>query len=98
MEKEKTTDNLQTKLLEQIESPSDLKKLSVESLPCLAEEVREKIIETVSQTGGHVSPYLGVVELTIFRGGHYRHRPALVMQLHARCSRSWASSGIQVGQ
>ena len=65
MEKETTTDTLQSKLLEQIESPADLKKLPVESLPRLAQEIREKIIDTVSKTGGHLSPNLGVVELTI---------------------------------
>ncbi|HPD60642.1 MAG TPA: 1-deoxy-D-xylulose-5-phosphate synthase N-terminal domain-containing protein, partial [Thermodesulfobacteriota bacterium] len=65
MEKETTTDHLHTKLLEQIESPADLKKLPPESLPRLAQEIREKIIDTVSETGGHLSPNLGVVELTI---------------------------------
>jgi 1-deoxy-D-xylulose-5-phosphate synthase len=65
MEKETTADTLQNKLLEQIESPADLKKLPPESLPRLAQEIREKIIDTVSKTGGHLSPNLGVVELTI---------------------------------
>ena len=65
MKTETTIDNLQAKLLEQIESPADLKKLPVESLPRLAQEIREKLITTVSQTGGHLSPNLGVVELTI---------------------------------
>ncbi|WAC08454.1 MAG: 1-deoxy-D-xylulose-5-phosphate synthase [Thermodesulfobacteriota bacterium] len=65
MEKQPTPDNLQGPLLEQIESPADLKKLPAESLPRLAQEIREKIIDTVSKTGGHLSPNLGVVELTI---------------------------------
>ena len=65
MEKETKPAALQSKLLEQIESPADLKKLPVESLPRLAQEIREKIIDTVSKTGGHLSPNLGVVELTI---------------------------------
>jgi 1-deoxy-D-xylulose-5-phosphate synthase len=52
-------------LLEQIESPSHLRKLSRESLKGLAAELRSRLIETVSQTGGHFSSNLGTVELTI---------------------------------
>ncbi|VVB68137.1 1-deoxy-D-xylulose-5-phosphate synthase [Candidatus Norongarragalina meridionalis] len=52
-------------LLENIDSPSDLKRLSIAELPKLAEEIRETIIKTVSVTGGHLAPNLGVVELTI---------------------------------
>ena len=52
-------------LLDRIESPADLKKLSQYDLGKLAEEIRTKIIETVSKTGGHLAPCLGVVELTI---------------------------------
>jgi len=53
------------RLLETISSPSDLKGFSVEELTQLAVEVREEIIETVSKTGGHLAPNLGVVELTL---------------------------------
>ena len=52
-------------LLEQIQSPSHLRKLSRDSLPGLASELRQRLIETVSQTGGHFSSNLGTVELTI---------------------------------
>lgn len=52
-------------LLEQIDSPDDLRKLSISELPPLAEEIRAKIIETISHTGGHLAPCLGVVELTL---------------------------------
>jgi 1-deoxy-D-xylulose-5-phosphate synthase len=52
-------------ILSKIESPADLKKLSVDELNRLAADVRAKIIETVSKTGGHLAPNLGVVELTI---------------------------------
>jgi 1-deoxy-D-xylulose-5-phosphate synthase len=52
-------------LLAQINSPADLKGLSLHDLEVLAGEIREKIIETVSKTGGHLAPNLGVVELTI---------------------------------
>lgn len=53
------------RLLETINSPADLKKLAVEQLPRLAQEIRELIIHTVACTGGHLAPNLGVVELTI---------------------------------
>ncbi len=52
-------------LLEWIQSPSHLRKLSRESLPDLAHQLRERLIQTVSQTGGHFSSNLGTVELTI---------------------------------
>ena len=51
--------------LEQINSPEDLKKISIENLKELAEEIREKIITVVSKNGGHLAPSLGVVELTL---------------------------------
>src|SRR5210317_1155025 len=53
------------RLLDKIHDPADLKLLSPEQLPQLAEEIREEIIKTVSQTGGHLASSLGVVELTI---------------------------------
>ena len=51
--------------LKNIYSPADLKKLKIKELGELAHEIRKKIIETVSQTGGHLAPSLGVVELSI---------------------------------
>lgn len=53
------------KLLDKINSPEDLKKLPLDSLPKLAEELREFIIEAVSKTGGHLASNLGTIELTI---------------------------------
>ncbi len=53
------------RLLDTINSPADLKKVAVEQLPQLAQEIRELIISTVACTGGHLAPNLGVVELTI---------------------------------
>lgn len=53
------------KLLPTIHSPADLKKLHVDQLPQLAQEVREAICNQVSKSGGHLAPNLGVVELTI---------------------------------
>ena len=52
-------------LLEQIDSPDALKKLSVRQLEDLAGELRRFIIESVSKTGGHLASNLGVVELTL---------------------------------
>jgi 1-deoxy-D-xylulose-5-phosphate synthase len=62
------SDSSETKaprLLEGIRSPADIKALREEDLPQLAQEVRDKLIEVLSQTGGHLGPNLGVVELTI---------------------------------
>ncbi len=53
------------RLLEKIDSPADLKGLSMDELERLAYEIRQEIIETVSKTGGHLAPNLGVVELAI---------------------------------
>ncbi len=53
------------KYLDQINSPQDLKRMKRSDLPKLAREIRKAIIETVSRTGGHLAPSLGVVELTI---------------------------------
>src|SRR5271155_2902807 len=52
-------------LLDTIQSPADIKKLSVAELESLAQEIRETLIQTLSKTGGHLGPNLGVVELTI---------------------------------
>ncbi len=52
-------------ILSTINSPADLKKLDIPHLSRLAREIRETIISTVSQTGGHLAPSLGVVELTL---------------------------------
>jgi 1-deoxy-D-xylulose-5-phosphate synthase len=48
-----------------LESPADLRSLPPSSLPGLASQIRERLIEAVSRTGGHLGPNLGVVELTI---------------------------------
>jgi 1-deoxy-D-xylulose-5-phosphate synthase len=52
-------------LLDRVNSPADLKGLSLQELEGLAHEIRQRIINTVSKTGGHLAPSLGVVELTI---------------------------------
>lgn len=53
------------KILPGINSPADLKKLKVQELAALADEVRELIIRTCSRNGGHLAPSLGAVELTL---------------------------------
>ena len=55
----------ETKLLDQVKYPYDLRKLPKEDLPKLAKELREELIDVVSKTGGHLGAGLGVVELTI---------------------------------
>src|SRR5665648_186179 len=52
-------------LLDSINGPEDLKALTAAQMPLLANEIREFLIDSVSRTGGHLGPNLGVVELTI---------------------------------
>ena len=52
-------------LLDGVHGPADLKRLSPEQLPLLAAELRDLMVDTVSRTGGHLGPSLGVVELTL---------------------------------
>ncbi len=52
-------------LLDTIKSPADLKRIPREQLPALAQEMRERLIDCCSQTGGHIGASLGVVELSI---------------------------------
>jgi 1-deoxy-D-xylulose-5-phosphate synthase len=54
-----------SKVLDQIESPFDVKKLDPEELETLCSELREEILSTVSKNGGHLASNLGVVELTV---------------------------------
>lgn len=51
--------------LEKINSPEDVKKLSIDKLSILADEIREFLVNSVSHTGGHLASNLGVVDLTI---------------------------------
>lgn len=52
-------------LLETIHSPADLKRLNPEEMAQLADEIRAFLVQTLSRTGGHLGPNLGVVELTL---------------------------------
>jgi len=73
MTKSNSSEGLQTneitnapkRLLDGISSPADIKALREQDLPQLAQEVRDELIKVLSQTGGHLGPNLGVVELTI---------------------------------
>jgi 1-deoxy-D-xylulose-5-phosphate synthase len=53
------------RILDTIDSPADLRKLTYPQLEVLAQEIRREIIETVSVRGGHLAPNLGAVELTL---------------------------------
>ena len=52
-------------LLDGVHGPADLKRLEPEQLPLLAAELRDLMVDTVSRTGGHLGPSLGVVETTL---------------------------------
>ena len=54
-----------TKMIDQIRFPFDVKKMDMEGLGTLCQEIREEIISTVSKNGGHLASNLGVVELTV---------------------------------
>ncbi|MBS4025377.1 MAG: 1-deoxy-D-xylulose-5-phosphate synthase [Clostridia bacterium] len=54
-----------SKLLKQINSPRDLKKIPLAQIDSLAAEIREFVINSVANTGGHLAPNLGVVELSL---------------------------------
>ena len=56
---------LETTILENINSPEDVKKLSLKEMEILADEIRKGILNRVDQIGGHLGPGLGVVEATI---------------------------------
>ncbi len=65
MESLNSQTNLNFKILPKINSPDDLKSLSIRELEILASEIREFIIDTISKVGGHLGASLGVVELTL---------------------------------
>lgn len=59
------SDRPQTPLLDTVQYPQDIRKLSKDQLPQLADELRQEVISAVSVTGGHLGAGLGVVELTV---------------------------------
>ena len=52
-------------ILKTIQTPADLKRLSPVQFPALCQELREQIIDVVSNVGGHLASNLGVIELTV---------------------------------
>ena len=56
---------MEQNILQSINSPKDVRQLNLNELEQLAANIREEIVETVSKTGGHLAPNLGVVELTL---------------------------------
>jgi 1-deoxy-D-xylulose-5-phosphate synthase len=59
------SDRPQTPLLDTVQYPQDIRNLSKEQLPQLADELRQEVVSAVSVTGGHLGAGLGVVELTV---------------------------------
>ncbi len=62
---EQTINLEEYKYLSGIDTPADIKKLSVDELKVLCEEIRDHIIKVVYKTGGHLAPSLGAVEMTV---------------------------------
>ncbi len=56
---------MSVKHLPNIQSPKDIKEFSIEELHDLCDELRHHIIKTITETGGHLAPTLGVIELTV---------------------------------
>ena len=54
-----------SKLIKQINFPADLRKFKKDDLKQISDELRDELIEVVSETGGHLGAGLGVVELTV---------------------------------
>ena len=59
------SDNLENSLLHKVKTPKDLRLLNDNQLDQVSRELRNEVIEVVSQTGGHLGSSLGVVELTV---------------------------------
>lgn len=76
-------------LLEQLRLPGDIKDLSLDQLNELCDEIRNKIINTVSKNGGHLASNLGVVELTVAL--HY-----VLICLRIKSSGTWVINAIRI--
>lgn len=61
----KSTEKLNMPLLKDIDSPSDVKKIPSKEIPRLCEEIRELLVDRVTENGGHLSSNLGAVELSV---------------------------------
>ncbi len=65
MKKSDSFEAPELRILDSVNSPADLKRIDEAQLPQLAQEIRDELITVLSQTGGHLGPNLGVVELTL---------------------------------
>src|SRR2546430_13477223 len=66
-------------LLEFVRGPEDIRRLERDQLQLLADEVRRRLIDVVSQTGGHLGAGLGVVGLTVRLGYCFRPPPRKIL-------------------
>ena len=83
-------------ILESIHSPADVKALEKDQLPQLCEELRSFLIESVSQTGGHLASNLGAVELTVaIHRGFDTYADRLVFDVGHQCYVHKALTGRQ---
>ena len=57
--------DIDTKILDKVNSPKDLKQLSFDEMTELSDEMRKLIIKKVNTTGGHLGPNLGIIEVTV---------------------------------
>ena len=74
--------------IEKINGPADVKKLTLEELPVLAEEIRQALLVRASKHGGHFGPNFGMVEATIMYLNHQRTRSCTMYHtraIHIRC-------------
>ena len=71
--------------IEKINGPADVKKLTLEELPVLAEEIRQALLVRASKHGGHFGPNFGMVEATIAM--HYVFESPKDEIFHHRCHR-----------
>ena len=84
-------------ILEKIKKENDIKKLSPQELEVLAEEIREFLIEKISETGGHLASNLGVVELTMALHLAFEwHYTGLLICQRIRLSGMWDTSPIPI--
>lgn len=85
-------------MLEKINSPDDVKKLSGGDVEQLCAEIRKKLIETISKTGGHLASNLGAVELTVAIHRVYdTARDRLVFDVGHQCYAHKLLTGRQAG-
>ena len=79
-------DTSETPILDEITGPEDVRRLTINALPQLSDEVRQDVLRAVSQTGGHLGAGLGVVELTVALHHAYQTpRDVLIWDVSHQC-------------